>query len=225
LIKKISREYNKSIPHRDFVDLIGNALYTDERFFMDYLYPKLYKLLLIRNGQLEQEIMENTTLYPLESINQRFSGTIVIDDMQVKGRIYVTDHRLIAHGKFGETAGSAFASAALYGGSGGENVAFAMALNASIQEHIKRKIQSSMGDQFSRKACFGYQFPIVGTYNVYTKKKYVQYNADIQIPKRNNYKTKQLKIKIKPSSNQISIINYIAQVLRAKPYSQNIRIN
>jgi len=194
---------------------------------MDEVYPKIYPKLQYKFSRrnlsiLESAIMEKYTLYSNESILKSFNGKIIQNDNQVKGNIYITEYRLIAHGKFGPTALSDFgAAAAGSSGSGGSNysgsgAAVGLVINDYMQNSIRKKIQASMGEKFGQKYCFGYHYPLMDAYRINRKKKSIKYQITIKVDKTfgSGKKDKRLKIKIKPYEKRNEILTFLENKLK-----------
>jgi hypothetical protein len=189
---------------------------------MDKVYSKIYKMLESHFSthdlfELEPAIMKKYTFYPTESIAMGFHGRVVQDDNQVKGRIYITDFRLIAHGKFGPTALSSIGAAAAAGSAAGGSVAFGLGMNDYIQNKIMKKIQESMGEKFGKRYCFGYQYPIIEAFGINRKKNSIKYRICVEVDKTfgSGKKQKTLKMKIKPDHKRDEILNFLENILKS----------
>jgi len=194
---------------KEFYDLVGEVIRFNQQYFMEKMYPKFYKNIsrLFNSNQMyemEQYILEKFSFYSGEKLLDSFNGKTVQKDTQVAGRVYLTNYRIIAHGKFGPTPGSSLAAAGAgaAGGTGsqtGTNIGASMALNEYIQKRVQKRLQEYMSHESSEgKSCFGYQYPIIDSYNVARKAKNLSYRVDIEFEKKGKLKRKTLKMKIVP---------------------------
>ena len=201
----------RRLPKNEINDLIGELLLIDALFFMEDIYPKFHKNISNYYNfndmyEMERYILEKYSFFAGEKIITCFKGKTIQKDTQVAGRVYLTNYRIIAHGKFGPTPGSSFAAAAIgsgsstgAGGTQGANVAFYMGLNDYIQRKVQKQVQELMDTNAPQNnPCFGYQYPIMGVYDIYRKKKNINYRVDIDYEKGNKIKTKRLKMRIVP---------------------------
>ena len=86
-------------------DLIIEAISTDFEYFNDKIYTKIIKKLnkTFSNNdliKLEKDILEKHCLFDNEKIQTNFSGKVLQGDYYVKGRVYLTQYRIFAQGKF-----------------------------------------------------------------------------------------------------------------------------
>ena len=197
----------KIIPLEVIYDLIGELLVENSEYFMQKAYPKLYKKLSylsssIDLSELEKFILEKYSFFSGESLLTSFNGKVIQKDTQVNGRVYLTNYRIIAQGKFGPTPGSTFAAIGAGSSTGGQtssNVAFTMGLNDYIQKRVQKQLQNYMDQKaLQNNPCFGYQYPIIDTYNISHNKKDVRYRVNIEFEKYGKTKRKTLKIRIIP---------------------------
>ncbi|MFW9988547.1 MAG: hypothetical protein ACFFC3_07815 [Candidatus Odinarchaeota archaeon] len=203
----------RSLPKKEIYDLIGELLLIDALFFMEDIYPKFHKNISNYYNynemfEMERYILENYIFFAGEKIITCFKGKTIQKDTQVVGRVYLTNYRIIAHGKFGPTPGSSFAATAIGSGSStgsgasstqGANVALYMGLNDYIQKKVQKQVQELMNiNTPHNNPCFGYQYPIMGVYNIIRKKKKINYEVDIEYEKGNRIKIKRLKMRIVP---------------------------
>lgn len=219
-------------------DIVGRILERNQFYFMDKIYPKLLKILkralsISELREMERYILKNYSLYYGEDILTSFNGRIVQGDTQVKGHIYITRYRAIAHGKFGPTTIAAIGMAAAMSGGGGggnsgapgqygsanqgaqgSNAALGVAIAYSIAESVKRKVQKAMVEQFdTNKNCYGYQYPLVDAYSIRRTNSNIKYRTEIEIQKRTKTKNKTLKMKIVPKEDVHNNLNIIREVL------------
>ena len=209
----------KILPLEAIYDLIGELLGENLEYFMQKMYPKLIKKLgnlssSLNLSELEKYILEKYSFFSGELLLTSFNGKVVQKDTQVNGRVYLTNYRIIAQGKFGPTPGSTMAAAGAgssMGGQSGTNIGMAIGLNDYIQKRVQKQLQNVMAQSsLQNNPCFGYQYPIMDTYNVYRKKKNVKYRVNIEFEKHGKIKRKTLKMSIVPkktfteSSNEFS---------------------
>jgi hypothetical protein len=77
-----------------------------------------------------------------------------------------------------------------------------MGLNDYIQKRVQKQLQNYMDHKaLQNNPCFGYQYPIMDTYDVYRKKKDVRYRVNIEFEKHGKTKRKTLKMRIIPKQN------------------------
>lgn len=203
----------KKIPYQAIYDLIGELLVDNSEYFMQKIYPKLYKKLSylsysVNLSELEKYILEKYSFFSGETLLAAFNGKVIQKDTQVAGRVYLTNYRIIAQGKFGSTPGSTFAaigagaSAGAGSSTGGQtssNIGIALGLNDYIQKRVQKQLQNVMDHKaLQNNPCFGYQYPIMDTYDVYRKKKDVRYRVNIEFEKHGKTKRKTLKMRIIP---------------------------
>ena len=143
---------SQKLPDKEFYDLIGEIIHFNQQYFMNKIYPKFYKNIsrLFNSNQMyemEQYILEKFSFYTGEKLIDCFKGKTVQKDTQVAGRVYLTNYRIIAHGKFGPTPGSSLAAAGAGSGSStgaghqtGTNIGAAMALNDYIQKRVQKQL-------------------------------------------------------------------------------------
>lgn len=197
----------KKMPYQAIYDLIGELLVDNSEYFMQKIYPKLYKKLSylsysVNLFELEKYILEKYSFFSGETLLTSFNGKVIQKDTQVAGHVYLTNYRIIAQGKFGPTPGSTFAAIGAGSSASGQtssNVAFAMGLNDYIQKRVQKQLQNYMDHKaLQNNPCFGYQYPIMDTYDVYRKKKDVRYRVNIEFEKHGKTKRKTLKMRIIP---------------------------
>lgn len=192
-------------------DYIGTTFSVDDLWFMDKIYPKLYKIAkrtLYWNDfiGMEKYLLEKYSLYGAyggETILTSFEGRISLGDVEVKGRVYLTKYRIIAHGKSGPTTGAAMMWAgAMSSSSGGGGSGSGIAIAYGVAKSIQKKIQKTMATKFDNvKPCYGYQYPYADAYRIQLTTKAVKYHVDLEIEKKYKVKNKTLKIKVVPKEN------------------------
>lgn len=85
------------------------------------------------------------------------------------------------------------------GGQSGTNIGMSIGLNDYIQKRVQKQLQNVMTQKgIQNNPCFGYQYPIMDTYDVYRKKKNVKYRVQIEFEKHGKIKRKTLKMSIVP---------------------------
>ena len=103
-IMKIVKEVFRKVGDSDeFAEFVGQIFLIDPDFFFDKFAPIYYKniLKLLTSKQLfemEEYILEKFSLYQNENILVSFSGEIAKGDGKMKGRIYLTNYRIIVQG-------------------------------------------------------------------------------------------------------------------------------
>ncbi|MFX1259718.1 MAG: hypothetical protein ACFFAN_17840 [Promethearchaeota archaeon] len=207
LLKKILT--NKDLSNEQFYDLIGVLLLENHKYFMNKFYKSFQKQFQKdfspeKLCEIEQYILKKYSFFEGEEFLKSFKGRVIQKDNQVTGRVYLTNYRVIAHGKFGPTAlstmGAIGTGLAVGGPSQGSTFAGGfVAFNIGVQKQVQKKLQEVMGQYFqTEKPCFGYQYPIINAFKIIRKNKSVNYRVNLEYQKGNRTKTTNLKIKIIP---------------------------
>ena len=201
---------SESLSNEDFYDLIGFLLIENPEYFMNKFYKFFLKKILWRFnsaklGEMEEYILKKYSFFEGEELLTSFKGRIIQKDTQVTGRVYLTNYRVIAHGKFGPTTMSSIGAAGAGmagGGSGTQGSTMAgasMAVNSTIQQYLQKKLQGIMKQNSqTNKSCYGYQYPIMNAFYIVRKKKSFNYRVNLEYKKGNRTKTAKLKLKIIP---------------------------
>ncbi len=200
----LNSNYNISL--NQVYNIVAGVFNTAPEYFMRKIYKSFNKLItnLLSDEkilELEKYVLKLISLLPDEEFISIFPGKLIQNDSQVKGRIYLTNYRVLALGKWGATALSMFGAAAIGSstGSGGSNVAVFMGINAYIQEHLQANLQKVMRNDVSLdKPCFGYQYPILKVFKIVRTSNNVKYRTVIRYHKGGKLKRKRLNIKIFP---------------------------
>jgi len=151
---------NNSLSNFEFFDLIGETYQLNPKFFMLSIYPKIrYKFSKIYGDEgmsvMNKYILEKFCLDEGEQIIYELNGKIrqkVPKKYTIKilhGTIYVTNSRIIAHGKFEFRLYQSAGEAIFLGGS------------TKSPKKAKNAYFSSSGP------CYGYQFPIKNLHYLY----------------------------------------------------------
>jgi len=180
-----------------FFDLIGELFLERPENFMNKIYKKLYKRLkrlfnIEKIFEMEKTILKKFCFYDNEKLMNSFHGKLVVGKNRLKGRIYLTNYRFIGHGKFGIKK--------IY--------LLVMGMYAEIfwEGYILKGIQNTTQDSIQRvlglnyqhnKPCFGFQIPTLNSYEIKKKKKAIEYKVDLRFLKKNKFKKKSLRIKVK----------------------------
>ena len=145
-------QIDNSLSDFEFFDVIGDIYRRAPVFFMLEIYPKIkskFRKVYGNEGSrvMDKYILEKFGLDEGEQILFEFDGEILLTALKQfkfevnKGRIFVTNHRLIAHG----------------------NCLFTLIVGAGNERAFRSYIST---DHTYLKPCYGYSFPIKNLYSL-----------------------------------------------------------
>ena len=216
LLEKYLQSRKNHLNSIQFFESIAQLFFYNPDYFISELYEKYYKISSRYSNlaNMEEYIISKYSLYPSEKIGLKFSGKLTQDDIILKGRFYVTQHRIIGHGKFEESFGSTM----LMTSAVGNDLFTGMMFNKAIQSSIRKKIQRAIEGDFPSRNCFGFQYPIINPFRVEKTKKEIKYSINIEYEKRGKVKNKRLKIKLRPtpgySNEREKILNILGAYIK-----------
>ncbi|MHA1474556.1 MAG: permease prefix domain 1-containing protein [Promethearchaeota archaeon] len=201
---------NCNITKQERYSLIGELFNARPDYFKDKIYKKFQKILRtsyqLYPYELEQYIIEKFTLLPEEIIQTSFQGKFQLKIHVLKGRFYITNRRLIFHGKIEPSV------SAIMFFRGSVQLALPFAKN-----EIK-SLQIAMGAKFSEKPCFGLQYSLEKGYNIKVQNNKVIFNIPYDFQKKYTVRRKNVKIKItiqEPDlTKQLQSIQILTQILQ-----------
>jgi len=191
-----SKEEYQSLSDSEFYDIVGETFKLNPEFFMKSIYEemlilqtrgrKLYEN--INNMEMEKYIIEKFCLYEGEQILFECSGKIkrINPEMEsvmkltkmnrrrtkasVDGRIYVTNYRIIAHGKL-SISGGRFGSL--------PQELFFLYPFTGRSKRAKAKEGIIKTYTYQELPCYGYQFPLKDHVGLKKKKNGILYQESI----------------------------------------------
>jgi len=187
LLKDIhGKVYDRTI----FYDFLGNLLTRNLEFFdarFSYAYNSKVAGWESQKLEMESYILEKYCFFEGEFFISKFYGTILDGKLgELKGRLYVTNYRIIGHGAWYIYHTSMDFVAHTYARKEPPNFA---KFSYSSSKPIFEDIQKFSGKDVKYKALpiFGYQYPILNVSQTHLKKKFLKFKSDhryhISIPK------------------------------------------
>lgn len=162
-----TKEEYQSLSDSEFYDIVGKTFKLNPVFFMKYIYGnrKLYEK--VNKKEMEKYIIEKFCLYEGEQILYECNGEIKQWGEKTKltvggGNLFVTNHRIIAHGKLSARAGDLVTGILV------TDLVIKAFSGGSKKAKSKRKlIETSI---YQELPCYGYQFPLKNQVRLKKKK-------------------------------------------------------
>lgn len=156
----------------------------------DYFYEKIYKKLqrFLQNStqfnafMFEQSIIENYTLLPDEKILASFHGKISLNFHLVRGRVFVTNYRIIINGKVEPTI-TAF-------------MLFKMPWGEIEAKKELKRIQLGVRNKYPGKFCLGYQYNFIHPSRIKMGYKKIRFQSKFEIEKNYQRTLKNYRVNI-----------------------------
>ena len=174
----------EALTDMEYYDIVGAIFKFNPKFYMDSIYPKMKSL------ELTRYIIENYCLYEGEKIIYEFPGKIkqstsaplnpVVTTVK-GGNIFVTNLRIIAHGKLVVGGGDKISHSAI-----SQMVTAQMAKKAR-ERAKKRFLNESLSQDLP---CYGYQFRIKNQFGLKKKSSFVNYQVSDERFTEDTLKTK-----------------------------------
>jgi len=193
LLKDIQLEANSDT---DYYDIVGEIFRFNPRYYMTSLYPKFKSL------DMTRYLVEKFSLYENERIIYEFPGKIKqsnaedLDPVAVivkSGTIYVTNLRIIAHGKLLAAGGAS---------SSPSKLKTAIRAQKAKKEGAKAK-KKLLTDSLSQELpCYGYQFISKNHFGLKKKSKSVKYYISNRVSYK-GWSRAIYEIKIKPPKSLV----------------------
>ena len=210
----------KTIPLKGTYTLIGELTKTDPEFFMNEIYPILFKFksrslpakiyritkkhfmwqiheLKDHIRKRDAYILENYCFLEGEEIILDFPGSTFLQKSNISGKIYLTNYRII-------NVGSALKSGVVLFGLLGALISAGI---SSSRKALREAITKEIGGDMSTFSIgeWGYTIPIINAYDIKKGKKLISYSI--------NLKTRKIKVTIVPSRGYKEVLTKIEQQL------------
>jgi hypothetical protein len=175
------------IPLNEIYDMIGELLNLDSEYFMEFVYPNLISLLkridISQMIEMDMHILKNFCLLEGEDIVVAFNGMISESKVTSRGRIYLTNYRLILSG----TQEVRSAQSKMVGP--GRPGLIGMAFRSGITRHrkaVRRAITKALRKDITSLNLveWGYYFPIHEAQNITKGKIGISYSVTVETEKK-----------------------------------------
>ena len=202
----ISIKKSKSkLTFHQYYNLIGEIFNKDPSFFMEKCYNRFYsKIGYIMEPkhllEMEESILNKFCLISGEKLLTSFRGRLTSNYANADGRIYLTNHRIIAEGEL-EINSTFFIAQGI------PIIDIPIIMILSIGELFSRKMRKGKKDKVDdlmdqilpiKKKCFGYQFPIKNSDDIITSKNKIEYYVEFVYRKKGKKKSLVLVISVTP---------------------------
>jgi hypothetical protein len=181
--------------------LIGDLMMEEPEIFIKDFYSKIINILpkFVNMEELDEYILKKYCFLDDEEILLKFKGKTASDDTIIKGRFYLTNHRLFGSGKRKSSGVFIYSSLILSVG---------LSIASAISSY-KRRLSGSIGKDIPNLGLWGYQFPI----NEVTSLKRTQ-NLWLSYVKvwLTDQKVQRVSITITPSGSPIQRKNILTQI-------------
>lgn len=208
ILKEIYVSIKKSkakLTFHQFCDLTGEVFNKNPTFFMEKCYSNFYKKIgyMIDPKQLlelEEFILKKYCLISGEKQLTSFRGRLTSNYANADGRIYLTNQRIITEGEL-EINSTFFLAQGI------PIIDIPIIMILSVGELISRKMRKGKKDKVdelmdqilpTKKKCFGYQFPIKNSDDIFKSKNKIEYDVNFVYIKKGKKKSLILMISIMP---------------------------
>ncbi len=208
ILKEIYVSIKKSkakLTFHQFCDLTGEVYNKNPSFFMEKCYNSFYskigyKIDPIQMMELEESILKKYCFISGEKLLTSFKGRLTSNYANADGRIYLTNRRIITEGEI-EINSTFFISQGI------PIIDIPIIMFLSIGELISRKMRKGKKDKVdelmdqilpTKKKCFGYQFPIKNSDDIFKSKNKIEYYVNFVYMKKGKKKSLVLIISITP---------------------------
>ncbi|MFX1258265.1 MAG: hypothetical protein ACFFAN_10420 [Promethearchaeota archaeon] len=193
---------------KEIYDIIGEILIENPEFFMKDLYFPLYKkieklLLSKEKEEMEKKILKKFCFYKGERFITFSKGRIIkkgFFDFRVEGRFYLTNLRLIAHGKL-PSIWAEF-GAAMPITDGGFFLFILLSPFILTGSYFSKKKKKKALSKVSGKPCFGFQFPLLRIHQIKRKEREIKFTIKFEHEWKGRTKMATAKLRVQPSKEK-----------------------
>ncbi len=212
VVKNLANAYKSVGACEDFYEVVGKVVKKNDSLFMDCygdLEGKLKKITSEQLMEMDKYILKNQVLLSGEDVKTSFYGTLSQrGGLNVYGRVYLTDYRIIAIGPKAEGKVDSYGMARIGGMVGGRIGAIAGALAGTglnyrlkaIRKGIKKAVNKEFDD--SEFVEYGYMYPVLGAYDQISKKGTISYKVDLEYEKKGKTKQTTLSLSVTPAKEK-----------------------